>query len=178
MNEIWKSVVDYEGIYEVSNFGNVRNVNWRGCGYRNLTPAPDKDGYAVVTLCKDNRQSVKRVHRLVAIAFIDNPLDKAQVNHKDENKWNNNVGNLEWVTCEENNNYGTRNDRVSKNKLNTNCKAVLQYDKNGSLLRKWLSMCEVKRQCGFDTGPLSKCCRGVYKSAYGYVWRYAVEEEE
>lgn len=181
MTEIWKSVVGYEGIYEVSNLGNVRNVNWRGLGYRNLALARDKDGYLMVTLCNNGIQRVARVHRMVANAFIENPYNKPQVNHKDENKTNNKIDNLEWVNSFENNNHGTRNARISKSKLNTNCKSVLQLEKNGELLKEWVSISEVCRQFGYDTGLISRCCMGKKKSAYGYLWKYAnatTEENE
>jgi hypothetical protein len=175
MNETWRSVAGYEGIYEVSNFGNIRKVNWRGLDYLNLALAQDKDGYAVVTLSKNGQRSSKRVHRLVALAFIDNPSGKSQVNHKDENKLNNRVDNLEWVTCLENNNYGSRNTRLAKSKLNTNCKAILQCDKDGNPIKEWVSISEVERQLGFDHSALLRCCKGKYKSSYGYIWRYIGE---
>ena len=173
MTEIWKSVCGYDGVYEVSNLGNVRNVNWRGLGYRNLALVRDKDGYLVVTLCRNGLQRVTRVHRMVANAFIDNPYNKPQVNHKDEDKTNNRIDNLEWVSSHENNNSGTRNSRISKSKLNANCKRILQLEKNGELLKEWVSISEVYRQFGYDTGLISKCCMGKKKSAYGYLWKYA-----
>ena len=177
MNEIWKSVPNYDGIYEVSNFGNIRNVSVMGA-YRNLVLVRDKDGYAIVTLCKNNKQSSKRVHRLVALAFIENPLNKPQVNHKDEDRWNNCVWNLEWVTSRENNNYGSRNIRLAKSKLNTNCKAILQCDLNGNPIKKWVSISEVERQLGFDHSALLRCCKGRYKSSYGFVWKYVEKEDK
>ena len=94
--EVWRDVVGFEGFYKVSNKGNVRRVEWIGargreCGGRTLKPAYDKDGYLKVALCKNGMMYHKRPHRLVAEAFIPNPNDLPQVNHKDEVKDNNNV---------------------------------------------------------------------------------------
>jgi hypothetical protein len=178
MSEIWKSVIGYEGLYEVSSLGNVRSVNWRGLGYRKFSPVPDRDGYLQITLTKNGKQQNARVHRLVAMAFVDNPENKPQVNHIDEDRSNNVASNLEWVTCLENNNHGTRNIRVSQSKRNTNCKRILQLNKNGDPIREWVSINEVERQLGYDTGLMSKCCKGKKKSAYGYLWKYAMREDE
>ena len=113
MNEIWKPVVGYEGLYEVSNFGNVRSLAREVCYRKNgktiirhvesrvLKPG-NRHGYKGVGLCKNGKQKCKQVHRLVAEAFIDNPNSKQEVNHIDENTSNNHVNNLEWVTHIEN----------------------------------------------------------------------------
>lgn len=174
MTEIWKPVDGFEGQYEVSNYGRVRNVNWRGLGYRLLKPHFDKDGYLRVGLCVDNHKVMKFVHRLVATAFVANPLNKQQVNHKDEIKHHNTVDNLEWVTCVENNNYGSRNERLSASKLNTNCKAIRQLDLDGNLLKTWVSLNEIKRQTNYDITHIMRVCKGVKKTGYGYKWQYAV----
>lgn len=105
--EKWLSIKDYEGLYEVSNLGRVRSLISNGLI---LKQSKDKNGYHVVSL---KRKSF-RVHRLVAIAFIPNPNDLEQVNHKDEDKSNNTVHNLEWCDTKYNINYGTRNEQVRK----------------------------------------------------------------
>ena len=112
MNEIWHPCVGYETHYEVSNLGNVRSIeryanNGHNNGFRKLPlkvlkPALGKAGYLLVTLSVDNTQSSQNVHRLVARAFIQNETNKPQVNHKDGNKENNNINNLEWATASEN----------------------------------------------------------------------------
>ena len=173
MKELWKPIDGYEGIYEISNFGNVRNINWRGQGSRILKLHSDKDGYLRVGLCVNNRKSMKYVHRLVANAFIDNPYGKPQVNHKDEVRYNNKVDNLEWVTCEENNNYGSRNSRLSISKRNTNCKPIRQLTLDGKYVREWESLHEIGRQTGYDISHIMRVCKGVMLTGYGYKWEYA-----
>lgn len=173
MLEIWKPIKGYESIYEISNLGNVRNVNWRGQGYRLVKLHHDKDGYLRVGLNKNKIKHMKYVHRLVAEAFVENPLNKPFVNHKDEIKDNNIVDNLEWVTYTENNNYGTRNQRVSASKRNTNCKAVNQFDLDGKLIKKWISLNEIRRQTGYDITHIMRVCKGIKHTGYGYRWEYA-----
>ena len=109
------------------------------------------------------------VHRLVALAFLPNPDNLPQVNHKDENKTNNMVGNLEWCSKSYNINYGTRNERTAK----ANWKSIKQFTKDGFFLKEYPSMKEASRQTGFYKSAISSCCKGKRKSAYGYIWRYA-----
>lgn len=117
MVEEWRPVVGYEGLYEVSNTGLVRNVV-KG---RFLKPGFDKNGYLKCVLSKDGKQKTIYIHRLVASAFIENPLDLPQVNHRDEDKTNNVADNLEWCTSKYNVNYGSAQDRrVQKNIDNGN----------------------------------------------------------
>ena len=113
MDEIWKPVVGYEGLYEVSNFGRVRSLR------RNkiLKLKNEVDGYIRVTLCNGGTEKLYQVHRLVAQAFIPNPDNLPQINHKDEVKSNNIVTNLEWCTVHYNNTYGTRLQRVRETGL-------------------------------------------------------------
>lgn len=115
MLEIWKNIKGYEGVYQVSNLGNVRRINnyieqnkgatryKRLIEYKILKFNYDKQKYLLVHLCVNGVRKCKKVHRLVAEAFIENTNNKPYVNHKDGNKQNNNVDNLEWVTPSENN---------------------------------------------------------------------------
>ena len=110
MKEIWKDIKGYEGLYQVSNLGRVKRVTTG----RVLKQFPNKQGYLLVSLCKTGKQKSFAIHRLVAQAFILKPENKPEVNHIDEDKTNNMVSNLEWCTRVENNNYGTRTERISK----------------------------------------------------------------
>lgn len=120
--EIWKDIEGYEGLYQVSNMGNIKRVEhedyrcrqgYRVFKERILKPYISTKGYKRVNLSKNNKKKEVPVHRLVAMAFIENPNNYPQINHKDENKFNNNVDNLEWCTCKYNNNYGTKSQRIS-----------------------------------------------------------------
>ena len=121
MNEEWRPIEGYEGLYEVSNTGRVRSldryVKGKGESYRlqkgkMLSPIKNKYGYLQVNLCCNGKNKMFLVHRLSAQAFIPNPDNLPEINHKDENPGNNSVDNLEWCDRSYNNNYGTRKDKV------------------------------------------------------------------
>lgn len=119
--EIFKPIKGYEGLYEVSNLGRVKSLpkyhHTRFSGYtekeRILKCRIDSYGYQMVTLCKNKKQKNYLIHRLVANTFLENPYNYDSINHKDENKLNNCVENLEFCDRYYNNNYGTRNKRIS-----------------------------------------------------------------
>ena len=127
MKEIWKDIKGYEGYYQISSLGRVKSLNrTKKHSYNSIALLKEKylkpqsaNGYKFVRLCKGNNVKMKIVHRLVAEAFIPNPNNYKEINHKDENKSNNNISNLEWCTHKYNINYGTRNERVSKTEKNT-----------------------------------------------------------
>lgn len=176
--EVWKNL-PMEGFehYQVSNLGNVRNTSYKGTGrVWDMKLHKDRDGYLRVTLCRNGLSKMFRVNRLVAIAFIPNPKNLPMVNHKDETRDNNRVENLEWCDNDYNNNYGTRNKRLSEAKLNTNCKPVCQCDMDGNVIKVWPSICEVKRQFGYDVGLIAKRCVGRGNTAYGFKWKYDGDE--
>lgn len=115
--EEWKDVPNYERLYQASNLGNIRSLNYNHTGkIQILKMSIDKDGYPMITLHKNGKQKTYRVHRIVAQTFLENPNNYPEVNHKDENKQNNKVENLEWCTCKYNQNYGTRTERSAKGK--------------------------------------------------------------
>lgn len=173
-NEEWKDIEGYDGLYMVSNYGNVKSLNYKRTGKECLLkPTNNTTGYYLfVVLCKNGVLKNYRVHRLVAQAFIPNPNNLPEVNHIDENKNNNCVGNLEWCTREYNNNYGTRNERHAK----ALSKHVLQIDKNSNkVIHEWDSATQVKLELGFAQSHICDCCKGKpsHKTAYGFIWRYA-----
>ena len=194
--EIWRDVKDYEGLYQVSNLGRVKSLNYRRTGREEiLKPSMNTCGYLFVDLSKYGKQKAFLVHRLVAEAFIPNPENLQQINHKDEDKTNNCVWNLEWCDSKYNNNYGTRNKRIAdalkgvpkteetKRKISETkkgvpnvklSKPVLQLDKvTGEVIREWPSTREVQRQLGYTIQSIYACCNGKYKSSYGFKWSYA-----
>ena len=126
-SETFLSVPGYEGLYEVSNLGNVKTLR-KG---RLLTQCSDKNGYKGVCLTKDGKSRTIQVHRLVAMAFLPNPENLPEVNHKDESHDNNCVENLEWISKKGNRNYGTYRERMSKTQKEkgTHSKSISAYDK-------------------------------------------------
>lgn len=173
MMEIWKDIKDYEGLYQVSNLGRVKSLNYRHIGKeRILKPLKAINGYLFVILYKDGKKDIFRVHRLVAETFIPNPENKPEVNHKSENKTDNRVENIEWIWHKDNCNHGTRNERVSKKLTNGKLsKPVLQFTLDGEFVREWPSTQECGRN-GFIYQKISLCCRGKQKSHKGYKWKY------
>ena len=129
MTEIWKDIKGYEGKYQISSHGRVKALDYHRQGKQKLLKIKtDKDGYKVVGLRKDGKQITFKIHRLVGEAFLPNPNKLPQINHKDENKANNYIENLEWCTVEYNCNYGSRQTRF-KGKNNPNYgKGVLSKD--------------------------------------------------
>lgn len=182
-NELWKDIEGYEGLYQVSNLGNVKSLEKKivrssGRNYIAKEKILKKDkcrGYLRVSLIKNKKQIHKLVHRLVAEAFIPNPKNYNEINHKDENKLNNCVDNLEWCTRKYNSNYGTRCLRISKNRRNK--KKINQYDLNGNFIKTWNSAVDIRNYYNaYNTGHITKCCQGIYKQMYGYRWEYANEK--
>lgn len=161
--------------YSVTDDGKVFSLNYGGsCEKKELKKHNKKNGYFDVTLFNENGRKCWLVHRLVALAFLHNPDNLPEVNHKDENKQNNNVSNIEWCSKSYNINYGTRNYRSSTKQLNRKdlSKPVKQFKKDGVFLKEYPSMKEAARQTGFYKNGILQCCKGKLKSAYGYIWRY------
>lgn len=178
MNEIWKDIEGYEGLYQVSNLGNIKSLR-----SNKLMSVNDSGiGYMKTHLSKNGKQTYPYVHRLVAIAFLPNPNNLPEVNHKDENKSNNNVTNLEWCDKYYNANYGTLMKRSLETKKRNNSKgqeyACLQYDLKGNLIAEYKSESEAYRQTGVR--HIADCCRGVRHriTAGGYIWRLKDKNNE
>ena len=176
-NEIWKDVVGYEGRYQVSSMGRVKSLerkvrHWRGGERiqkeRILKPSNDRRGYLLVSLCDGEKRKTFSVHRLVCQAFHENPDNKPQVNHINEIKTDNRACNLEWCTCKQNVNHGTRTERSAKSRS----KPVGQYTLDGELVKIWQSPCEAGKQIGLSDSHISKVANGKLKTAYGSIWKY------
>lgn len=171
MKEIWKDIKGYEGLYQVSNLGRVKSFRESTkYGMQKeyiLKPSLINSGYYVVTLYSPDKAKRKfQIHRLVAETFISNDKNLPCVNHKDENKTNNCVDNLEWCTYQYNNNYGTARIRSA----NTQAKTVKQKTLDGVLIAKYFSVSIASELLGYPNNLLTKWCReGI---GGGYMWSY------
>ena len=170
-SEVWKGVAGYEGVYQVSNLGRVRSVDrlvkysdGRKYTYKGkiIKPTCDKGGYTTVNLYKNGKVKGKYIHRLVAEAFIPSHNNYLEINHKDEDKTNNHVANLEWCTREYNINYGKRTEKASQ----AQSKRVKAVNVETGEVIRFRSTMEAGRK-GYAHGAVSSACRGVYKSGIG-----------
>ena len=166
--EEWRDIVGYEN-YQVSNMGRVKSLNYNHTKQEKILSQflNNRIGYLQVVLYKEGKMKTFRVHRLVANAFIENPNNYPMINHKDEDKTNNCVDNLEWCTNSYNQKYGNCPKKIAE-KLS---KLVYQYTKDRTLIAIWQSTMECSRQ-GFDGGHIAACCRGERKTHKGYIWSY------
>lgn len=167
MKEIWNDIKEYKGLYQISNFGRVKSF------YNNkegsiLKPYMNNYGYMSVKLYKNKISKNFKIHKLVAETFIPNINNYPCINHKDENKQNNKVDNLEWCTYKYNNNYGT----MQKRKALKQSKKINQYDLDGKFIKTWNGMREIERELHINNVCIWKCCKGMLKQAKGYIWRY------
>lgn len=182
--EEWRPVVGHEGLYEVSNLGRVKSLE-RDCvtgrggvqhlKERFLNTDKKKTGYFQVCLFKNGVRKYYLLHRLVAQAFIPNPLNLPEVNHKDENPANNAVWNLEWCDSSYNKSYGTRTTKANQTQKTREKKRlpVRQYLPNGLFIAEYPGVCEAEKFTGVKYQLISRCCKGIGKQAGGFVWRYA-----
>ena len=174
MSEVWRDINGYEGYYQVSDQGRVKSLErkdrfGRTVKERILKPYINRYGYLLVVLCAGGKQKTLNVHRLVCEAFHENPDNKPQVNHINEDKADNRACNLEWTTAMENSNFGTRNERMAK----ALSKPIGQYTRAGELVKTWPSLTEIGKQTGFSIGNISQAANGKLKTAYGFIWKYA-----
>ena len=178
--EKWMPIKGFEGVYEVSSLGNVRSLDRERKNHsggtakiKGKTLKPHKNSnnnYLLVNLRHDGIENKCLVHRLVAEAFIPNPNGLPQVNHKDENVRNNRTDNLEWCDQYYNNHYGTARERIeAKRRI-----PVMQYI-GDTLIAEYPSAREAARVLGKSEAAISRCCNGIYKTAYGFRWRYKKE---
>lgn len=185
MREIWKDIKGYEGLYQVSNLGRIKSLYGWNAGSKKycsrtlmMKPKVSCVGYYNITLHKNKKQKTYNVHRLVAETFIINPDKKETVNHKDGNKLNNCVENLEWATRSENqiHAYNTGLQTPNKNMLNKKgelnplSKKVLQYDLKGKFIKEYHSVTEALQETKIN--HIGDCCNGKFKRAGKYIWKW------
>jgi hypothetical protein len=187
MQEIWKDIKNYEGYYQVSNLGRVKslpkfhktNNQYCSIGYysKERILKPTKKEYARVILNK----KAYSVHRLVAEAFIPNPNNYPIINHKDGNKQNNKVNNLEWCTQSHNQKEAYRiglkkppmHNLHKTGKLSPSSIPVNQFNKDNVFIKYYDGISEASRQTNILTTCICACCKGRQKTAGGFIWRYA-----
>jgi len=163
-NEIWRPVLGYEGLYEVSSFGRVRRGN------RLLKTQDYPNGYLYVSLCKDGARKNRMIHRLVAEAFLPNPNNYPQVNHKDETITNNFLDNLEWCTGKYNCNYGTRAKKIYKK---VNKRRVYMCTLDGEPIMGFRTIQDAADEVGDYKSNIQGACAGRKGQVKGYKWMYA-----
>jgi hypothetical protein len=173
--EVWKTLVFNDG-YEVSNKGNLRSLdrmitNSIGVSrcYKGLPIKykPDKNGYFIYKFLVDGKYKHYKIHRLIAELFIENPDNLPQINHKDGDKTNNNIGNLEWIT----NKYNLKHARLSGLNKGRKGKKIIQLDLSGNLVKIWDSHKEASEKLGIDLTRLWKCLNKKVETAGNFKWR-------
>ena len=189
--EIWKDIIGYEGAYQISNYGRVKSLD-RYITYINgkkvftkgkiLKGFTKPEDYKCIDLYFNNKKSKFYIHRLVAEAFIPNPNNLPQVNHKDENGSNNYVENLEWCTCIYNINYGTHNQKVGKSNKNhpNKIKPICQFDLDGNFIKEWDSITLAAEEYKIPKTSITRCCKHKFgvKQCGGYRWEYKNKNKE
>lgn len=178
----------------MSNLGNVKSLEYvdtindykKNRIYKRkkkeciLKPFSSKIGYLEVTLVKNKKRKSVKIHRIVAMTFLEKVKEKNYVNHIDGNKQNNNVENLEWCTQEQNVQHAIKNklfdpQKCGQAKKPNNSRAVLQFDKNGNFIKEWKSIIDAERELEYKKSHISQCCKGKIKTSHGYIWRYRDE---
>lgn len=185
MEEIWKDIPGYEGLYQVSNLGRIKSFPRKGTHELKehiLKPGKNHKGYLHVKLRKNCIGKTITVHRLVAKMFISNPNNLEQVDYIDDDKENNCVNNLQWITNADNMakawQTGARSIEKTYKKGKENCHArvVNQYDLKGVYIKTWYCIKDIEKELGFNNRNISACCRHKRPTAYGFKWEYALTE--
>ena len=172
IQEIWKDIENYKGLYQVSSQGRVKSLNYKHTGKEKVLKSnKNKNGYLQIYLCKDEKVKSFLIHRLVSQAFIPNPENKPSIDHINTIRDDNRVENLRWVTHKENMNNPLSIKKV-KGINNYNAKPILQFTLDGELIKKWSCAKDAERELGFNNGHISSCCSGKRKTTNGYIWRY------
>lgn len=183
VNEEWRDIEGYKGLYKISNLGNI--ISFYGKYKKQLKKHYNKSGYQIAILIKDGKYKTHYVHRLVAQAFIPNTENKPCIDHINTDRTDNRVENLRWVTQKENCNnpktitaYSCNNNMLGKvGKTNHLSKPIIQLNTYDELVKKWDCVNDVVRELGFCHSHISKCCKEKVKLAYGYKWGYVCDYE-
>lgn len=185
MKEVWKDIPGYEGLYQASNLGRIRSLDRDIVCYASnqhksnietkrhlkgkiLKCCIDKDGYYRLSLNKNGKTKYFRVCRLITMTFMPSNDNSLQINHKDENKKNDSVDNLEWCTCKYNQNYGTRNEKISKSRM----RKVYKYDLQDNFIEEFESVDAAAKNVNKNFSNISSACSGRQKTCGGYKWSY------
>ena len=190
MKEIWKDIIGFEGLYQVSNLGRIKsveryvlNTRWNIKMHKQeiiLKPSKNKKGYNLVAISKNNKLYSYQIHRLVAQAFIPNPDNKQQVNHKNGIKNDNRVDNLEWATPHENMKHAYKNNLISKDKMNYCIQSSISFRKKPILqikdnvvINEFDSIESAKKMLKVkSSGCLVNALKGRIKTYKGFIWTY------
>ncbi len=190
MEEIWKDIEDYEGLYQVSDLGRIKSLERDVVYSKNKKPAArcerilkqhlNNAGYLFVTLAKNGINKMLYVHRLTAFAFVPNPDNKPEVNHINSNKLDNRAINLEWNTPSENILHSYKHGfRIAPwqgkfGKDNCFSKQVIQFTKDGKYINEYPSIVDARNVTGVIHQSISSCCNNKRKSAGGFIWKFKI----
>lgn len=173
MEEVWKDISGYEGLYQVSDMGNVKSLGNGRTHKKSVLLKPSACGksmkYRHVTLYKNGERKSRLIHLLVWEAFRGTIPNGMQVNHIDENPGNNALSNLNLLTPKDNSNWGS----LPESRINKGGKWVIKLSKNNEILHFYQTASQANRETGVNRSDISKCCRGELPSAGGFVWKYA-----
>lgn len=178
MIEIWRDIDGYEGLYQVSNTGKVRSLNYKRTGhYKILKTTKNHKGYLSVGLYRNNKKESVLVHRLVCKTFIPNPENKPHIDHINTIRDDNRIENLRWVTPKENSSNPITKKRINKRFGSNNpaAKAVVQLDLNDRVIYYWDTAKNANLKTKIHRGHISSCCKGLLKTSGGYKWKYVDE---
>lgn len=177
--EIWKSIKGYEGLYEISNLGRVKSLNYNRTGKEKiLKPSKINSGYLHITICKNGKMKYFLVHRLVASAFLPNPDNLPCINHKNNDKMDNRLSNLEYCSYHYNNTYGAhkqlqRESHINNLENNKRAKSVNQYSLYNEYIKTFLSARRASEELNICHSGIIRCCNGQLKTCGGFIWRFA-----
>lgn len=168
-----KIFLGYQG-YQISNKGRIKSIKKHEIIMKQRL---NKGGYLKLELRKNGKTVSVLVHRLVALAFIPNPENKPQINHKNSIRTDNKIENLEWCTQSENNKYAYCYGNREKKLYFDNRVLINQYDLKGNFIKQWLGASNIEKELNISNSSIIRCCKNKSKTAYGYIWKYANESE-